>query len=128
MEFPDKKPGSSRWRRSMALVGGAFVLALAPFSFHGTERLETAVHIERGEAESVTRELATQFDSAYVNRVVLVVGGIGDPDSAKGSAGLQTIVDAFKAEPGVSGTLSRLDSGDALFAGSNGGTLIVVGL
>ena len=46
------------------MLGGVCVLALAPFSFHATDKLETAVHIERGEAESVTRELETQFDSS----------------------------------------------------------------
>ena len=110
------------------MSGFVMALALLPFSYKVERRLETAVHIKGGESEKVDRELAQRFHSAYANRVVLVISGIPDPDSAKGADALGFLASSLRSLPGVSGVVSSLDWPDALFTGDNGGALIIIGL
>ena len=106
----------------------AAVLALLPFSFHSERHLETATRIEGSEAESVAQELTTRFRSPFVDRVVLVIQGLPPADSEEGEQALATIVEGLRAEPGVSGVVSRLDLRDPVFLGKGGGTFVLVGL
>src|SRR5579871_6958455 len=112
----------------LAAVVLAAVLALLPFSFHAERHLETATRIEGSEAHLVTEELATRFRSPFVDRVVLVVQGLPPADSQEGEQALATIVERLRAEPGVSGVVSRLDLHDPMFLGKGGGTFVLVGL
>jgi RND superfamily putative drug exporter len=117
------------WRHFwLAGVVLAFVLALLPFSFHAERHLETATRVEGSEAHIVTDELATRFRSPFVDRVVLVIQGLPPADSQGGQQALATIVERLKAEPGVSGVVSRLDLTDPIFLGKGGGTFVLVGL
>lgn len=104
------------------------VLALLPFSFHAERHMETATRVEGSEAHLVTEELATRFRSPFVDRVVLVVQGLPPADSPEGEQALATIVERLRAEPGVSGVVSRLDLHDPMFLGKGGGTFVLVGL
>ncbi|WP_263352981.1 MMPL family transporter [Acidicapsa acidisoli] len=122
------KPSSTRRRFWLAMSGFALALVLAPFSYRIESRLETAVHIQGGEAEAVDRKLTEDFRSPYAHRVVVVVQGLPDPDSAKGIEALDFMSNALRAESGVSGVLSRMDLSDPVFLGKGGGTLIIVGL
>lgn len=106
----------------------AAALALLPFSFHAERRLETATRVEGSQAETVRQQLTTRFHSPFVDQVVLVVQGLPSPDTDAGSQALQTIVDALKDQPGVSGVVSYLDLKDSLFLGHGGGTFILIGL
>jgi RND superfamily putative drug exporter len=106
----------------------AAVLALLPFSFHAERHLETATRVEGSEAETVSQELATQFRSPFVDRVVLVIQGLPLADSEEGEQALTTLEDALKEEPGVSGIISHVDFRDPIFVGRGGGTFILVGL
>jgi putative drug exporter of the RND superfamily len=117
-------------RRRFWLAGVvlAAVLALLPFSFHAERHLETATRVEGSEAQIVTEELATRFRSPFVDRVVLVIQGLPPADSEEGAKALATIVEALRAEPGVSGVVSRLDLRDPIFLGKGGGTFVLVGL
>ena len=54
----------------------AAAVALLPFSFHAERRLETATRVEGSQAETVREELATRFQSPFVDRVVLVIEGV----------------------------------------------------
>ncbi|MGB7556716.1 MAG: MMPL family transporter [Candidatus Korobacteraceae bacterium] len=130
MVMPSLKTGSAAGRRRfwLAMLGFVMALALLPFSYKVERRLETAVHIKGGESEKVDRELAQRFQSPYANRLVLVISGIPDPDSAKGADALGFLTSSLRSLPGVSGALSSLDWPDALFTGNNGGALIIVGL
>ena len=119
---------SSRRRLWVALSAFAIALILIPFSFKAGGRLETAFHIKGGEAEAVDRELAQRFQSPYVHRLIVVIKGLPDPDSVEGSNALGLIVKSFRAQPNVSGVLSKLDFPDPLFLGKGGGTLVIVGL
>ena len=121
-------PGASRRRFWLAMSGFAAALVLVPFSYRVEGRMETAVHIKGGEAEAVDQELAERFQSPYVHRVVLVVRGLPDPDSVKGTEALGMMSRTLRSEPGVSGVLSRLDWRDPLLLGKGAGTLIIVGL
>jgi RND superfamily putative drug exporter len=113
------------WLAGVVLV---FVLTLLPFSFHAERHLETATRVEGSEAHIVTEELATRFRSPFVDRVVLVIQGLPPADSQEGEQALAPIVDGLKAEPGVSGVVSRLDLRDPVFLGKGGGTFVLVGL
>ncbi len=128
--MPSLRTGQDAARRRfwLAMSGFAMALALLPFSFKVERRLETAVHIKGGESEAVDRELAQRFHSPYAHRVVLVISGIPDPDSAEGADALGFLTSSLRSLPGVSGVVSSLDWPDAMFTGNNGGALIIVGL
>jgi RND superfamily putative drug exporter len=113
------------WLAGVVLVA---VVALLPFSFHAERHLETAAHVEGGEAEMVQQELVTRFHSPFVDRVVLVVTGLPPADSQEGQQALSTIVAGLKDEPGVSGVVSYLELHDSIFLGKGGGTFVLVGL
>ena len=117
------------WRHFwLAGIVLAAVLTLLPFSFHAERHLETATRVEGSEAHIVTEELASRFRSPFVDRVVLVIQGLPPADSQEGEQGLATIVEGLRAEPGVSGVVSRLDLRDPVFLGKGGGTFVLVGL
>src|ERR1700694_6260833 len=128
MVTPSLKTGDDASRRRFWLAMSGFVMALAllPFSYKVERRLETAVHIKGGEAEKVDLELAHRFQSPYAHRLVLVITGIPDPDSAKGADALGFLTSSLRSVPGVSGAVSSLDWPDPLFTG-NSGALIIVG-
>jgi putative drug exporter of the RND superfamily len=106
----------------------AATIALLPFSFHAERRLETATRVEGSQAETVRDELATRFHSPFVDRVVLVIGGLPPANSEDGGQALATIVAALKEQPGVSGVVSYLELRDPIFLGRGGGTFVLVGL
>jgi RND superfamily putative drug exporter len=110
------------------MSGFAMALALLPFSYKVERHLETAVHISGGESEEVDQELAQRFRSPYADRLVLVISGIPDPDSAEGADALSFLTSTLRAVPGVSGAVSSLDWPDPMFTGTNGGALIIFGL
>ena len=110
------------------MSGFVMALALLPFSYKVERRLETAVHIKGAESEKVDMELKQRFQSPYVQRLVLVITGIPDPDSAKGAEALSFLTSSLRSMPGVAGAVSSVDWPDPLFTGNNGGALIIVGL
>src|ERR1700691_632896 len=130
MVMPSLKTGHDCARRRfwLAMAGFAMALALLPFSYKVERRLETVVHIKGGQSEKVDLELAQRFQSPYAHRLVLVISGVLDPDSAKGADALTFLTSSLRCVPGVSGAVSSLDWPDPLFTGNNGGALIIVGL
>src|SRR6202161_896079 len=120
--------GAARRRFWLAMSGFALALALLPFSYKVERRLETAVHIKGAESGQVDQELAQRFQSPYAHRLVLVISGIPDPDSAEGAGALGFLTGSLRSVPGVSGAVSSLDWPHPLFTGNNGGALIIVGL
>src|SRR6516165_3693368 len=130
MVIPGLKTGrdSARRRFWLAMLGFAMALALLPFSYKVERRLETTAHIKNGESEKVDLELAQRFQSPYAHRLVVVISGIPDPDSAKSADALGFLTSSLRSVPGVSGAVSSLDWPDPLFTGDNGGALIIVGL
>src|SRR6202049_2182036 len=129
MVMPSLNTGHDATRRRFWLAMSGFVMALAllPFSYKVERRLETTAHIKGGESEKVDLELAQRFQSPYAQRLVLVITGIPDPDSAKGADALGFLTSSLRSVPGVSGAVSSLDWPDPLFTGTNGGALIIVG-
>ena len=130
MGVPSLKTGHDAARRRFWFAMSGFVMALAllPFSYKVERHLETAVHIKGGESEKVDLELAQRFQSPYAHRLVLVISGIPDPDSAEGADALGFLTSSLRSVPGVSGAVSSLDWPDPLFTGNNGGALIIIGL
>jgi RND superfamily putative drug exporter len=129
MVSPGLKTGSGAARRRFWLAMSGFVMALAlmPFSYKVERRLETAAHIKGGESEKVDKELAQRFQSPYAHRLVVVISGIPNPDSAESADALGFLTSSLRSVPGVSGAVSSLDWPDPLFTGNNGGALIIVG-
>src|SRR5579871_875313 len=121
-------PGDAQRRFWLAMLGFVAALALVPFSYHVERHLETAAHIKGGEAERVDVELAQHFQSPYARRLVLVISGIPNPDSAESSDALDFLTTSLRSVPGVSGAISSVDWPDRFFTGNNGGALIIVGL
>jgi len=130
MTTPDSKTGCGAARRRfwLAMSGFFMALALLPFSYKVERRLETAVHIKGGESEKVDVELAQRFHSPYAHRLVLVISGLPDPDSAESADTLGFLTSTLRSVPGVSGAVSSVDWPDPLFTGDNGGALIIVGM
>src|SRR5271169_4846713 len=130
MVRPSLKTGRGAARRRFWLAMSGFVMALAmlPFSYKVERRLDTAVHIKGGESEKVDLELAQRFQSPYAHRLILVISGIPDPDSAENSDALDFLTTSLRSVPGVSGAVSSVDWPDSFFTGNNGGALIIVGL
>ena len=119
---------AARRRFWLAMSGFFLALVLLPFSYHVERRLETAVHIKNGESERVDVELAQRFQSPYAHRLVLVITGIPNPDSAESADALNFLTSSLRSVPGVAGAVSSLDWSDPLFTGNNGGALVIVGL
>ena len=117
-----------RRRFWLAMSGFVMALALMPFSYKVERRLETAAHIKGGEAEKVDLELAQRFQSPYAHRLVVVISGIPDPDSAESADALGFLTTSLRSVPGVSGAVSSVDWPDPMFTGNSGGALIIVGL
>ena len=130
MGMPSLKTGrdAARRRFCLAMSGVVMALALMPFSYKVERRLETAAHIKGGESEKVNLELAQRFQSPYAHRLIVVISGIPDPDSAESADALGFLTSSLRSVPGVSGAVSSLDWPDSLFTGNNGGALIIVGL
>src|SRR5271170_7434512 len=130
MVMPSVKTGHGAARRRFWLAMSGFVMALAlvPFSYKVERRLETGVHIKGGEAEKVDLELAQRFQSPYAHRLVLVISGFPNPDSAQGAEALGFLTTSLRTVPGVAGAVSNLDWPDPLFTGDKGGALIIFGL
>ncbi len=130
MGIQSMKTGQDAARRRLWLAMSGFLMALTllPFSYKVERRLETAVHIKGGESEKVDLELAQRFQSPYAHRLVLVISGIPNPDSAEGADALGFLTRSLNTVPGVSGAVSSVDWPDPLFTGNNGGALIIVGL
>ena len=101
--------GAVRSRFWFAMSGFVMALALLPFSYKVERRLETTVHIKGGESEKVDQELAQRFQSSYAHRLVLVISGIPNPDSAEGADALSFLTNSLRGVPGVSGAISSLD-------------------
>jgi len=99
--------GAARRRFWLAMSGFAIALVLVPFSYKVERRLETAVHIKGGESEKVDLELAQQFQSPYAHRLVLVISGVPDIDSAKGADVLGFLSSSLRSMPGASRPWSR---------------------
>src|ERR1700693_5777068 len=118
---------AARRRFWLAMSGFAVALALMPFSYKVERHLETAAHIKGGEAEKVDLELTRRFQSAYAHRLVVVISGIPDPDSAESADALGFLTSSLRGVPGVSGAVSSVDWPDPLFTGNNGGAVIIVG-
>src|ERR1700751_865570 len=104
MAMPSLKNGRGSARRRFWLAMSGFVMALAllPFSYKVERRLETGVHIKGGESEKVDLELAQRFQSPYARRLVLVISGMPDPDSAQGADALGFLTSSLRSVPGVS--------------------------
>jgi putative drug exporter of the RND superfamily len=91
-------------------------------------RLEVAARMPSEQAQAVHDDLQRRFRSPFTDRVLLIVEGVPLPTTPEGREALETIVREVKKTPGVAGTLSSLDTRDVIFAGKQGGFLVIVGL
>ena len=120
--------GVVRWRWAIILFWAGVAVLLLPGAEHVENRLEVAARMPSGQAQAVRDDLERRFRSPFTDRVLLVAEGLPGPTTPEGREALETIVRAVRDVPGVAGTLSSLDTRDPIFAGKDGGFLIVVGL
>jgi RND superfamily putative drug exporter len=124
----------SRWivRHSWLVVAAwaALGAALLPAAGRVEERLEVSSRIPGSASAEVEEILATRFESPFARALLLVVREVPPPDTARGREALQDVVAALQGVPGVTRTLSYLDSSDGFFLPAAGaqGTFVVVGL
>lgn len=125
----------SRWPEAVVrhpwLIGVfwlALTVLLVPGAKHVEDRLEVAARMPSEQAQAVHDDLQRRFRSPFTDRVLLVVEGVPLPTTSEGREALETIVREIKKVAGVAGTLSSLDTRDAIFAGREGGFLVIVGL
>ena len=125
----------SRWPETVVrhpwLIGVFWLVmtvVLAPGARHVEDRLEVAARMPSEQAQAVHDDLQRRFRSPFTDRVLLVVEGVPLPTTPEGREALETIVRDVKKVPGVAATLSSLDTRDPIFAGREGGFLVVVGL
>src|SRR5215469_17525952 len=119
---------AARRRFWLAMSGCVVAVVLIPFSYKVERRLETTAHIKGGESERVARQLTQRFHAPYAQRLILVISGIPNPDSAESADALDFLTNSLRKVPGVSGAVSSVDWPDPLFTGNNGGALIIVGI
>jgi RND superfamily putative drug exporter len=101
---------------------------LVPAARRIEDRLEVAARMPSRQAQAVRDELEDRFRSPFTDRVLLVAEGLPGPHAPGGRRVLEQIVGSIRNLPGVAGTLSALDTNNPVFAGKNGGFLVVVGL
>jgi putative drug exporter of the RND superfamily len=106
----------------------AVAVLVVPGAKNIENRLEVAARMPSEQAQAVHDDLQRRFRSPFTDRVLLVVEGVPLPTTPEGREALETIVRDVKKTPGVAGTLSSLDTRDAIFAGKQGGFLVIVGL
>ena len=126
--------GFGRWvvRRRGWLAAAWLALAalLLPWARRAEQELEVSSRIPGSASAEVEQILAARFESPFARSLLLAVSGIPAPDDPAGRQALQEVVDSLQGEPGVTRTLSHLDSADGLFLPAAGarGTFVVVGL
>ena len=130
---PIAPAGVASWsvlHRRWIVAAWALMLALlAPAAARVEQVLDVSARVENSESAVVDEVLRTRFASPFARHAVLVLSGVPGPRSDSGVALLRDAVDAVRAVPGVTGTISWLDAGDSLFApGAGGGTFVIVGV
>jgi len=130
-------PAAGRWSRwivrQRSFVIGAWLAlgtALLPLAGRVEEELEVVSRIPGSPSAEVEEILATRFESPFAHSLLVVAGGVPAPDTPKGREALKDVVAALAGVPGVTRTLSYLDSADGLFLPTIGarGTFVLVGL
>jgi RND superfamily putative drug exporter len=119
-------------RRRRLVVAAWLTLgaALLPAAGRVEEELEVSSRIPGSASADVEEILATRFESPFARTLLLVLGAVPAPDAARGREALKDVVSTLQGVPGVTRTLSYLDSSDGLFLPAMGanGTFVVVGL
>jgi putative drug exporter of the RND superfamily len=130
-------PETGRWSRWIIhrrhfVIGAWLALgtALLPLAGRVEEELEVVSRIPGSPSAEVEEILATRFESPFAHSLLVVAGGVPAPDTPKGREALKDVVAALAGVPGVTRTLSYLDSADGLFLPTIGaqGTFVLVGL
>jgi len=116
-----------RWLVLAAWTAAALVLL--PASRRVEQTLDVSARIRGSESAAVEDALRTRFDAPFATWAVLVVSGAPTPTDSAGRVFLRALVDSIARVPGVTRTLSYLDTPDTTFLGHGGrGTFIVAGL
>lgn len=117
--------------RHRGLVLGVWLAAgavLLPASRRAARSLEVVARVRGSESEAVDEALRTRFDSPFASWVALVVTGVPSLVAPDRHDLLRRIVDSLTLVPGVSHTLSSVDTKDSLFTATGSATFVLVGL
>jgi RND superfamily putative drug exporter len=116
-------------RRQLIVAGWLAAGALLfPASRRVERTLDVSARIEGSESAGVDDALRQRFASPFSTWALLVVTGIPAGGRAGGDSLLRDVIDAVQRVPGVTRTLSRLDTPDTTLAGRGDDTFVVVGL
>ena len=120
--------GVVRRRRWIAAAWVIVALLLLPHAREAATRLAVAARVTGSESDAVARLLAERFDSPFARSAVLVVTDLPSPTTRAGRDAIRSLTSAVARVPGVTRTLSHLDTPDPAFLGRDGEQFFVVGL
>ena len=120
--------GIVRHRRWIAAAWVIVALLLLPRAREAATRLAVAARVTGSESDAVARLLAERFDSPFARSAVLVVTGLPSPMTPPGRDAIRSLAAAIARVPGVTRTLSHIDSPDPAFLGRAGEQFLIVGL
>jgi RND superfamily putative drug exporter len=104
------------------------VLAALPFAIQVNEKFDATARLDGSESAAVTNALRERFHSPFADLALLRVAAAPSPLTPKGRAMLEQVTKALRATRGVAGVLSYLESGDTMFIGRDGSSIVIVGL
>lgn len=104
------------------------LLAALPLASQVNQKLDATARLDGSESASVTSTLQDGFRSPYANAVLLRIAGAPSPVTPEGRAMLERVIRVIGQTRGVAGTLSYLQREDAGLIGSDGSSLVIVGL
>jgi RND superfamily putative drug exporter len=116
-----------RQRGAVAAVWALLAVALIPWAFTASDRMNASARPNEREAGVVERIMSSRFDAPYASFAVLVISNIASPATPDGKAALHRVVTVLDSLPGVSRVLSYANTPDSAFL-SPRGTFVVVGL
>jgi RND superfamily putative drug exporter len=103
--------------------------ALTPAAARIEQLLDVSARVDGSESAEVDALLHDRFDSPFARHLVLVVSGVPAPSTPRGERALRASVEAVRRVRGVTGTVSWLDTHDALFVTpGHDGTFLIVGI
>ncbi len=109
-----------RWRWPILAAWLALAAGLLPFARAIEERLTVAARVPRSESAALDEALATRYDTPFARWLAVVMTGVPAPTAGTGHTILERATALVSSLPGVTRTVSYLDTPDTLFIGSNG--------
>jgi RND superfamily putative drug exporter len=119
---------SNRGRYCVAVAWLIVLLAALPLASQVNEKLDATARLDGSESAAVTSTLQDRFRSPFASVALLRVTGAPSPSTLEGRAMLERVAEAIREMHGVAGVLSYLQGDDRTLIGSDGSSIVIVGL